>query len=64
MLGRGKMHKNTFRWKTLRPRGRPMYRSDGYIKDLKQMGLCRLYFSGPEQGQVANFFEHFLEPFG
>jgi len=41
-----------------------MYRSDGYIKDLKQMGLCRLYFSGPEQGQVANFFEHFLEPFG
>jgi hypothetical protein len=41
-----------------------MYGSDGYIKDLKQMGLCRLHFSGSGQGQVAGSFEHCHHPLG
>jgi hypothetical protein len=37
-----------------------MYRSDDYIKDLKQMGMSRLHFSGSGQGQVTGSLEHFM----
>jgi hypothetical protein len=41
-----------------------MYQSDGYIKDLKRMGLCKLHFYGSGQEQLAGSFKHFHEPLG
>ena len=52
VLERGKMNKKRFRWKNQKEGDHmeDLYRSDGYIKGLKQMGLSRLHFSRSGQG--------------
>jgi hypothetical protein len=65
LLVRGKMHNKSFRWKNLKEATRKiMYRRNGCIKDLKQIGLCRLNLSGLGHGQVAGSFEHYHERLG